>query len=100
VLTNDFMRNRSARHRYALHVAARSIDSLANRFGNFIRLAGGKSNFALTVSDGNECIEREATSALHDLRDAIDGNHVLDELASAIAAAFTAAAFASALSVT
>jgi hypothetical protein len=92
---NDFVRDRSARHRDRDHVAARSVDSLAYCLRNFVCLSGRKSDATLSVSNRDERVEGEATSALHDLGDTIDGDHVLDELASAIAAAtVTIAAFA------
>jgi hypothetical protein len=92
---NDFVRNRSASHRDRDHVAARSVDSLAYGLRNFVRLSGSKPDAALSVSNRDERVEGEATSALHDLGDAIDGDHVLDELASTITAATVAiAAFA------
>jgi hypothetical protein len=100
VLTDYLVRNRSAGHRDALHVAARSVDGLANRFRNFVCLACCESNFPLAVTDRHKRVEREAASALHDLRDTIDCDDVFDELAAAFAAAFTASAVATALAVT
>jgi hypothetical protein len=92
---DDFVRDRSAGHRDRDHVAARSIDSLAYGLRDFVRLSGSKSDAALTVSDCDERVEGEATSALHDLGDAIDRDNVLYELASTITAATVAiAAFA------
>lgn len=92
---NDFVRDRSAGHRDRDHVAPRSVDSLAYGLRNFVCLSGSKSDATLTVSDRDERVEGETTSALHDLGDAIDRDHVLDELASAITATTVAiAAFA------
>jgi hypothetical protein len=92
---DDFVRNRSASHRDRDHVAARSVDSLADGLRHFIRLSCSKSDAALSVAHCDQRVEGEATSALHDLGDAIDGDHVLDELASTITAATVAiAAFA------
>jgi hypothetical protein len=91
--------NRSARHRDTHHVAARAVDGFAHSFGDFVRLARGESNATLTITDGNERVEGEATSTLHDFRDTVDGDHVLDELATAVAAAtITVATFALAAS--
>src|SRR5688500_3507129 len=83
---HDFVRNRSARHRDARHVAARAVDRLANRLGNFVSLSRRKSYLALTVAHGDESIEREPPAALHDLGDAIDRDGVFAELASTVAA--------------
>jgi hypothetical protein len=99
MLANDFVRYGSAGHRHFLHVAASSIDSLANCFGNFVGFAGGKSNFALTIANGDESVEGEATASLHYFGNAVDRDHVFDELASAFVAVLTASAFTSALSV-
>jgi hypothetical protein len=84
VRPDDFVWNRSASHRDRHHVATRAIDGLANRFRNFVRLAGCESNATLAVSDGDESVERKAAPALHDFRDTIDRDHVLDELAAAL----------------
>jgi hypothetical protein len=92
---DDLVRNRSARHRDRDHVAARSVDSLAHRLRHFVRLPGSKSDATLSVSNRDERVEGKATSALHDLGDAIDRDHVLDELAATITATTVAiAAFA------
>jgi hypothetical protein len=92
---DDFVRNRSARHRDAHHVATRPVYGLANGFGYFVGFAGCESNASLTVADGDERVEGKAASALHHFRDAIDCDHVLDELAATIAAsAVTVPSFA------
>jgi hypothetical protein len=80
------VRNRSTGHRDAHHVAARTIDGLANCFRHFVGLAGRKTDSALTIADGDERVEREAASTLYDLGDAIDCDDVLDELGTAFAA--------------
>jgi hypothetical protein len=96
--SHDLVRDRSTGHRDAHHVSAGTINGLAHCFGYFVRLAGRKTNSALTVADGDERVEREAASALYDLGDAIDCDDVLDELGTAFAttaititAAFTVA---------
>ncbi len=89
---DDFVRNRSAGHRDRDHVAARPIDSLAYGLRYFVRLSGSKSDATLSISNRDQRVEGEASSALHDLGDAIDGDHVLDELASTITAATVAIA--------
>jgi hypothetical protein len=78
------MRNRSAGHRDAHHVAASAIDRLAHRFRNFIGFAGRETDAALPISHCDERVEREAASALYDFRDAIDRDDVLDQLAATI----------------
>jgi len=93
VLSNDFVRNRAARERDLHHVATRRVDRLTDGLRDFVRLAGREPDLALTVTDGHECVEREAASALHDLRDAIDRDDVFDELA-ALAATTTIVAAA------
>ena len=51
-----------------------------------------KPTLALTIADGDERVEGEAASALHDLGDAVDRDHVLDELAATVAASAVAIA--------
>jgi hypothetical protein len=92
---DDLMGNRAAGHRDADHVAACSIHRLAHCFGDFVRLAGRETNAALTISHRDERVEGKAASALHDLRDTVDRDHVLDELAATISAsAVTVSTFA------
>src|SRR5581483_7838094 len=55
------------------------------------------SETSFAFPDANQRVEREAASALHDLRDTVDGDHVLDEIAAfatrpVVAAASLAAA--------
>jgi hypothetical protein len=82
--SNDFVRNRSARHRDAHHVAARAVYSLAHCFRDFVRLSGSKANASLRITDGDKSVEGEPASALYDLRDTIDRDDVLDELAATV----------------
>src|SRR5687768_8566736 len=91
MLANDLVRNRAARERHLHHLATRAVHGLADRFGHFVRLPRRETDFPLTVADGHERVEREAASALHDLRDAVDGHDVLDQvIALSLAAALTA----------
>jgi hypothetical protein len=92
VRTDDLVRNRPARERDVYHASTRRIDGLANGFRYLVRLARCEANLALTVADGNESIERKAASALHDLRDAVDRDDVLYEIAALAAATIVAAA--------
>src|SRR3989442_815167 len=78
VLADDLVGNRAARERYFVHAAARRFDRLAHRFADFVRFAGRDPDLSLAVADGNQRVEAEAPAALHDLRDAIDRDDVLD----------------------
>src|SRR2546427_7311307 len=58
---------------------AQALCGLAHRLAHLVRLAGGDPDASLPVAHRDERVEAEAPAALHDLRDAVDGNHVLDE---------------------
>src|SRR5207249_3239163 len=79
VVTDDFMRNGRARERHLDHAAAGGFDGLAHRLAHLVRLAGGDADAPLPVAHGDQRVEAETPAALHDLRDAVDGNDVLDE---------------------
>src|SRR5688500_9914879 len=94
VLPDDLVRDRPAGQRDVDHRAAGGVDGLADRLRHLVRLARGEAHAPLTVADGDERVEGEAPAALHDLGDAVDRDHVLDEiapLASAVALVATAA---------
>src|SRR5690606_37860910 len=75
-----------ARHdRHGDHRAACLLESLADRLRNLVRLAERDADVAITIADRDQCREREAASALHDLRHAIDEDHVLDHVGIAFA---------------
>src|ERR1043165_2423860 len=80
MLADDFVGNVAAGERHGDHRAARTVDRLADGLGNFVRLARRVADAALAIADGNERVEREAASALHDLGDAIDRDDVLDQV--------------------
>src|SRR5690606_38271912 len=61
-------------------VATRGVHGLADRFRHFVRLARRHAHLPLPVADGDQRVEAEPTAALDDLRDAVDGDHVLDEI--------------------
>src|SRR3569623_1818286 len=82
VLADDLVRNRAPRERDAPHVATRGVDGLAHRLRHFVRLARGHAHLAAAIADGDERIEAEAATTLHDLGDAIDRDAVLEELAA------------------
>src|SRR5687768_6968125 len=82
VLAYHLVRNRSASERHAHAVTTCRIDRFADGLGHLVRLAGRDAHLALPIPDGDERVEREAPTALHDLRDAIDRDDVLDEVAA------------------
>src|SRR6266567_2734292 len=79
VVPDDFMRDSRARERHLDHAAAGGLYGLAHRLAHLVRLAGGDPDASLPVAHCHERVEAEAPAALHDLRDAVDGNDVLDE---------------------
>src|SRR5204863_10045276 len=83
--------------RHARQVALRRFSRLADRLGNFARLAVTETDPALLVADHHQRRKAEALAALDDLRHAIDVDQLVDELAVAlfaIPAPFASAAFA------
>src|SRR5262245_9676972 len=90
VRTHDFVRDRCPGERNRHHLAAGSIDGLPNGLRHFVRLARREADFALTVAHRNERVEREATTTFYDLGDAVDRDHVLDEIAAFTTAALLA----------
>src|SRR2546427_5878981 len=79
VVTDDLMRDRRPRERDLDQAAAGGFDRLAHGLAHLVRLAGGDPDPPLPVAHGDERVEPEAPAALHDLRDAVDGNDVLDD---------------------
>src|SRR6266700_1718941 len=77
--SHHVVRDGRARERDLDQAAAGGLDGLAHRLAHLVRLTGGDPDSSLPVAHGDERVEAEATAALHDLRDAVDGNHVLDE---------------------
>jgi hypothetical protein len=82
VLPDDRVRDCTARHRNRDHAAACCLNGLADRFGNFVRLAGGETDASLAIAYCDERVEREATTTLHHLRYSVDRDNVLDEIAA------------------
>src|SRR3989442_1050061 len=78
VLADDLVGDRATRERHLVHAAARRFDRLAHRFADLVRLAGRNADLSLAVADRNQRVEAEAPAALHDLRDAVDRDDVLD----------------------
>src|SRR5690606_41993466 len=66
--------------RYVRHHLASRLRLLVNGKRDFASLAVADTDLAATVADVRERRETELTSALHDLRDAIDRHELLDEL--------------------
>src|SRR5437016_3559051 len=79
VVADDLMGDRAAGERHLHHVAACGLHGLAHRLADLVRLPGRDPDAALAVADCDERIESEAPASLHDLGDAIDRDHVLDQ---------------------
>ena len=60
------------------------LGRLADGFRHFARLAMTEADAALLVADDDECGETEAAAALHNLRNAIDVNQLVDEFVVAL----------------
>src|SRR5687767_5582881 len=82
VLARDLVRDRRSRQRHVDQVAARGLDGLADRLGDFVRLPRREADLPLPVAHGHERVEAEPASALDDLGDAIDRDDVLDQIAA------------------
>src|SRR3989441_1109765 len=78
VLADDLVGDRATRERDFVHAAARGLDGLPHRFADLVGLAGRDADLSLAVADSDQRVEAEAAPALHDLRDAIDRDDVLD----------------------
>src|SRR5699024_2050526 len=87
----------SGDHRNAEEVLASLLGALLDRGRHLLRLAVADAHVALAVADDHESGEAEATTALHDLGHAVDGDDALQVLvalvllAAVVAAATTAA---------
>ena len=77
----DLVRDGALHQRDLEQVALRAVRALADRFGNFVRLAETGTDVTVLVADDDERREREPTAALDDLGDAIDVDDAVDELA-------------------
>ena len=62
------------------HVLARSLHRLLDRDRHFTRLAIAETDLALPVTDDGQCGEAELAATLDDLRDAVDGDQLLDQV--------------------
>src|SRR5204862_7686531 len=68
----------------ACQIALGRLGCLADRLGNFARLAVAETDPALLVADHDQRRKAEALAALDDLRHAIDVDELVDELAVAL----------------
>src|SRR2546427_3548424 len=97
VVADNLMGDRAAGERHLHHLAARGLHRLTHRLADLVRFPGRDPDAALPVAPRDERVESEAPAALHDLGDAIDGDHVLAQAAAlalplaALVAAGTAA---------
>src|SRR5438132_13970434 len=73
------MGDRAAGQRHLHHLAARGLHRLTHRLADLVRFPGRDPDAALSVAHRDERVESEAPAALHDLGDAIDRDHVLDQ---------------------
>src|SRR5699024_11247372 len=80
LLARDRVRDRLLDAGDAEEVLLRLLDTLRDGRRNLLGLAVAHADHAVTVAHDHECGEGEAASALHDLRYAVDGDDVLDEL--------------------
>src|SRR5205823_1593857 len=79
VVADDLVRDRPACERDLHHPAARALHRLAYRLAHFVRLPRGDADVTLAVAHGDEGVEAEAPATLHDLGDAVDRDHVLNQ---------------------
>src|SRR2546425_414192 len=79
MVADDLMGDRAAGERHLHHLAACGLHGLAHRLADLVRLPGRDPHATLAVADCDERIESEAPASLHDLGDAIDRDHVLDQ---------------------
>ena len=77
----DLVRDRALDQRDLEQVALRAVGALADRLGHLVRLAETGADVTVLVTDDDERREREPTAALDDLRDAVDVDDAVDELA-------------------
>ena len=77
----DLVRDGALDQRDLEQVALRAVGALADRFGHFVRLAEAGADVTVLVADDDERREREPTAAFDDLRDAVDVDDAVDELA-------------------
>src|SRR5262249_8824659 len=80
-IANHLVRNRPARKWNLEQVLLGLLRPLANRLGNFVRLAEPRTNEAVLVTYDHERGKAETPPTFDDLGHAIDEHHAIDELA-------------------
>ena len=71
------VRDRAAAQRDRLDVTLGILGRLADGILNLVRLTETDADVALAITDRNDRVEAETTSALDNLRDAIDGDELV-----------------------
>src|SRR5690606_34409787 len=99
-LTLHGVRDGRADAGHAEEVALGLLDTLRDGEGDLAGLAVADAHQAVAVADDHESGEAEATTALHDLRDAVDGDDALQELVVATVARVAVTALAAVASAT
>ena len=81
------MQRAAVAQRHADQAALGRFRRLADRLGHLARLAGAVADAAALVADDDDRREGEAPAALHHLRDAIDGDQLVDQFVFLVAVA-------------
>ena len=76
-LADRLMRDRVFVQRHFLHRFARRFGCLADRLGDFIRLAESDADFAIVIARNNQRAEAKTPAAFDDLGATIDEHHLL-----------------------
>ena len=79
------MKRPAVAQRHADERALGGFRRLADGLGNLTRLAGTVADAAALVADDDDGGECEATTALHHLRDAIDGDQLVGQFVVLVA---------------
>ena len=82
MLSDNLMWDRVPSQWHLRQFPARRLDRLSDGLGHLVRLTRREADATLTVADRDERVERESPTALYDLGNAVDGDHVLDEIAA------------------
>ena len=77
VKANDLMRNGGALQVEANQVLFGLFNGLANRHGDFPRLAHAEAGMAALITDDDQCGETQILAALDHFGDPLDGNHLI-----------------------
>ena len=86
-LTDDLVRNGGTLQGNGHDVLLCILETLADRFGNFVCLAEAIADAALAVTDNAKCGELHNTAALDGLGYTVEGNYLLDEFGSFLVSA-------------